>query len=922
VQAPPIVTPAAAPPVMTYQPKSSAAAEDKNAENEMQMKKTKKSTKLLKENIMKKENQETCLDPFSTAKPAPVEPVQQEEEVVESPAADEDVDDWENLTDKVMDKKAEAGSKGVSLRPGGGTTLTAKASSKGNENARFDREIMLKYRIAFQNPFAELKNLRTLPNNETQRAQSKKGAASPAIAKGVPGRQEPPNRSQWGTTQYPAGGKGASKLGAGRAEKGRSMKDIKLHKSENAYKVGKADDDASSALKRNVKSMLNKITAENFSNITEKLASVELTQASDLDVVIDLVFDKAVTEHAYCEMYADMCLVLRTRFPEFPAQDDEEGAPTLTFTRALLNRCQEEFENLPLYLGPSQEQKDTLGADELEVIVKKQKDRVLGNMKFIGQLYLRKLLSHKVVREVVVRLVFKSEPPEEHYIECFCMLVRNIGATLESSDQGKSYMQQFANRMKDLAASNDYSKRIKFAIQDVLELRTNNWQERVLKEQMKTKDQIRKDAVREARAQQGGAQNPYASMQIAGQRPQYITAVMEKQEAQRDADSKARRAEEKDQKAKAKEEGKAFAALTKAIAYFQSDFKAGTNSSSTEADLVADWKKANAPESDQAKALKEMIDTGFNNANKAPAMVTAILALLKGDVITWRVLEAELAKQTPFLSDSLLDNPNASKFYEDLVAGFLTINVKNVPSFEGAFKPLTQLDDKDLGFEVLIRVLETVKASKGLPGLKGCLQQMRGPLMELKGLETKDALHDLLMERKLFRDVTEVIKKVEDRFRDNDFTEEGFMSCIEQSYGDERPPELQSDEFLMRFIEAWMRHSKHSKESNDDPNANWQNRASASLNMFQNEILNLIPMDDDMSKEREKRQHLLLEAVAYAASAIKLPDEELVFLLQAMFDMGMLAETIIFKWASDTGDSTEEKKRCAAALRKISEDGM
>merc|ERR1719262_1698485 len=196
------------------------------------------------------------------------------------------------------------------------------------------------------------------------------------------------------------------------------------------------------------------------------------------------------------------------------------------------------------------EEQRKLTPEEQEVIVKKQKDRVFGNMKFIGQLYLRKLLSHKVVREVVVRLVFKSEPPEEHYIECFCMLVRNIGATLESSDQGKSYMQQFANRMKDLAASNDYSKRIKFAIQDVLELRTNNWQERVLKEQMKTKDQIRKDAVREARAQMGGAQNPYASMQIAGQRPQYITAVMEKQEAQREEASKARENKEKERKEK------------------------------------------------------------------------------------------------------------------------------------------------------------------------------------------------------------------------------------------------------------------------------------------------------------------------------------------------------------------------------------
>ena len=83
-----------------------------------------------------------------------------------------------------------------------------------------------------------------------------------------------------------------------------------------------------------------------------------------------------------------------------------------------------------------------------------------------------------------------------------------------------------------------------------------------------------------------------------------------------------------------------------------------------------------------------------------------------------------------------------------------------VPNFEGAFKPLTQLEDRDMGFEVLVRVLESVKASKGLPGLKNALVQMRGPLMELKGLDTKDALHDLLMQRKLFRDVTEVISKV------------------------------------------------------------------------------------------------------------------------------------------------------------------
>ena len=53
----------------------------------------------------------------------------------------------------------------------------------------------------------------------------------------------------------------------------------------------------------------------------------------------------------------------------------------------------------------------------------------------------------------------------------------------------------------------------------MLDLRSNHWEERVLKERMKTKDQIRRDAMREQRAQQSGAQNFFAQTEIAGQRP-------------------------------------------------------------------------------------------------------------------------------------------------------------------------------------------------------------------------------------------------------------------------------------------------------------------------------------------------------------------------------------------------------------------
>ena len=50
-----------------------------------------------------------------------------------------------------------------------------------------------------------------------------------------------------------------------------------------------------------------------------------------------------------------------------------------------------------------------------------------------------------------------------------------------------------------------------------------------------------------------------------------------------------------------------------------------------EADLVQKWKRVSGLPSVLSRAMKDMVDIGFNNAEKAPAMVTAILALLKVD---------------------------------------------------------------------------------------------------------------------------------------------------------------------------------------------------------------------------------------------------------------------------------------------------
>ena len=95
--------------------------------------------------------------------------------------------------------------------------------------------------------------------------------------------------------------------------------------------------------------MLRNFTPHSLSTTVETLANVQLTEASELDVVTDVLLNNALSQHErhgmYLEMYADMALALRARFPEFP-ETRFPDEPNLTFTRAFLNRCQEEFENI------------------------------------------------------------------------------------------------------------------------------------------------------------------------------------------------------------------------------------------------------------------------------------------------------------------------------------------------------------------------------------------------------------------------------------------------------------------------------------------------------------------------------------------------------------------------------------------------
>ena len=172
------------------------------------------------------------------------------------------------------------------------------------------------------------------------------------------------------------------------------------------------------------------MSPEKFEKLTEQLATLRLVNGEQLAIVVDLVFAKAVSEHSYCEMYSELCIILQARLPHFPPQRPD--APGQSFLRALLDRCQTEFENVPTEF-PTNAAPNSEEAEQLS----KQKERVQGNMKFIGQLILRRLLSRKVVQEVGTRLLSRQEKPQDHLIECLCILLRTTGSFLEASPMGK-----------------------------------------------------------------------------------------------------------------------------------------------------------------------------------------------------------------------------------------------------------------------------------------------------------------------------------------------------------------------------------------------------------------------------------------------------------------------------------------------------
>uniref|UniRef100_A0A9J7ZM61 Eukaryotic translation initiation factor 4 gamma 1 n=1 Tax=Cyprinus carpio carpio TaxID=630221 RepID=A0A9J7ZM61_CYPCA len=291
--------------------------------------------------------------------------------------------------------------------------------------------------------------------------------------------------------------------------------DVQLNKAEKAWKPtvkrsGRADEDEPDLLKtqelfKRVRSILNKLTPQMFQPLMKQVTELAIDTEERLKGVIDLIFEKAISEPNFSVAYANMCrCLIGLKVPT----SDKPGV-TVNFRKLLLNRCQKEFEKdkdddetfekkqKELDAATGEEEKQRL-KEELEDAKDKARRRSLGNIKFIGELFKLKMLTETIMHDCIVKLLKNHD---EESLECLCRLLSTIGKDLDF-EKAKPRMDQYFNQMEKIIKERKTSSRIRFMLQDVIDLRRSNWVPRRGDQGPKTIEQIHKEAELEEHREQ------------------------------------------------------------------------------------------------------------------------------------------------------------------------------------------------------------------------------------------------------------------------------------------------------------------------------------------------------------------------------------------------------------------------------------
>ena len=305
--------------------------------------------------------------------------------------------------------------------------------------------------------------------------------------------------------------------------------DVKLNEADNAWRprvlVKSTDPQVDpevnakrekDELIRRVRGILNKLTPEKFEPLVEEIIKLKIDNMDKMEAVMILVFEKAIDEPNFSVSYASLCHRL---INEVRARDErmESGTKTnlINFRSALIDKTEREFTYNVTKSSAKEEKlkpirekiancKDPNEKVELEALLEEEERKIRrrsgGTVRFIGELFKISILTVRIINTCIEALL--KEPDNEDMLECLCKLLTTVGQKFEQTHISKDEKRQkysldsVIERMQAIASKSENSKissRVRFMLQDVIDLRKKNWQS-TRNEAPKTMEQIEKEA--------------------------------------------------------------------------------------------------------------------------------------------------------------------------------------------------------------------------------------------------------------------------------------------------------------------------------------------------------------------------------------------------------------------------------------------
>ncbi|CAK4071397.1 unnamed protein product [Aphanomyces euteiches] len=258
---------------------------------------------------------------------------------------------------------------------------------------------------------------------------------------------------------------------------------------------------------KQVQSILNKLSVEKFDRLSDQLIEVAVTNEEVLQGSIDMVVKKAQMEWHFSTMYAELCgKMART---DMPLISDTNAAKL--FRTLLLTRCQKEFEVSPLTALDAEGEHISEEARQEKALVLKR--ATLGHIRFIGELYKQGMLSARIMHECIQRLFGNLEAPDEESLECLCKLLATVGARMEERAAAVPTEAALFKQYFDLIASLSKAKdklctRVRFMLQDLIDMRANKYVARLKEAKATTIAEIHAQVAREEKAKTSSGPPP------------------------------------------------------------------------------------------------------------------------------------------------------------------------------------------------------------------------------------------------------------------------------------------------------------------------------------------------------------------------------------------------------------------------------